>query len=209
MLHWVQPDVAMRYAQQTKAYADKHEVHNLSSYSAVVIAWLRLRGGEWDEAERVTQGEIDKGITVTQLLAKTVLAELAVRRGDADAPDRLADVAAQANRTDELQRITPVLELATEYALLHDSPMPTATFAKIATEFVPRGRLTGWSALRVAAWAAIAGIEMPIDDDTSLLPYSAVVRHNWQTAADAFGAVGWMYDRALMLSMLEDESLAR
>ena len=117
MLHWVQPDLAMQYAQQTKAYSDKHEVHNLSSYSAVVIAWLQLRAGEWDEAERVTQGEIDKGITVTQLLAKTVLAELAVRRGDADAADRLADVAAQADRTDELQRITPVLELATEYAL--------------------------------------------------------------------------------------------
>jgi DNA-binding CsgD family transcriptional regulator/tetratricopeptide (TPR) repeat protein len=207
MLHWVQPDLAMKYAQQTKAYSDKHEVHNLSSYSAVVIAWLWLRAGEWDEAERVTQGEIDKGITVTQLLAKTVLAELAVRRGDADAADRLADVAAQADRTDELQRITPVLELATEYALTRDSHMPIATFDKIATEFVPRGRLTGWSALRVAAWAAIAGIDMPIDDDASLLPYSAVVQRDWTAAADAFGDVGWMYDRALMLSMLEDEAL--
>ena len=85
--------------------------------------------------------------------------------------------------------------------------MPIAAFDKIATEFVPRGRLTGWSALRVAAWAAIAGIDMPIDDDTSRLPYYAVVQRDWRAAADAFGDVGWMYDRALMLSMLEDEAL--
>jgi len=29
---------------------------------------------------------------------------------------------------------------------------------------------------------------------------------DWQAAADGFGEVGWTYDRALMLSMLDDES---
>ena len=206
MLTWVQPDLALRYAEQTKAYADKYEVHNLSSYAATVIAWVAMRAGRWDEAERATQGEIDKGITVTQLLAKTILAELAVRRGDADAADRLADVAEQADHTEELQRITPVLELATEYALMSDLPMPIDTFDRIVAEFVPRGRLTGWSALRVAAWAAVAGFHIPVDP-TSSLPYSAMVQRDWKAAADAFGDVGWMYDRALMLSMLDDEAL--
>ena len=146
----------------------EHEVHNLSSYSAVVIAWLRLRAGEWDEAERVTQGEIDKGITVTQLLAKTVLAELAVRRGDADAADRLADVAAQADRTDELQRITPVLELATEYALTRDSPMPIATFDKIARRVRPtRSASPDGVRFELAPGRRSPGSTCPIDDDTS------------------------------------------
>ncbi len=116
LMCWARPELAMSFARQTLAYAEAHEVHTLASYAATVIAWLLLRAGEWDEAERVTQGEIDKGITVTQLLAKTVLAELAVRRGDPDAADRLQDLAAQANRTGELQRITPVLELMTEFA---------------------------------------------------------------------------------------------
>jgi DNA-binding NarL/FixJ family response regulator len=30
-------------------------------------------------------------------------------------------------------------------------------------------------------------------------------RRDWLGAADAFGQVGWLYDRALMLSLLEDE----
>ena len=34
-----------------------------------------------------------------------------------------------------------------------------------------------------------------------------MVRQDWLGAADAFGAVGWTYDRALMLSQLEDEEL--
>ena len=52
-----------------------------------------------------------------QILAKTVLADLAIRRGDDDAPDRLADLAAQADRAGEPQRIVPALELAAEWAL--------------------------------------------------------------------------------------------
>jgi DNA-binding CsgD family transcriptional regulator/tetratricopeptide (TPR) repeat protein len=203
MMCWVQPESALRYASQTLAYAEAHEVHNLASYSATVIAWLRLRAGEWEDAEGVTQGQIEKGITVTQLMAKTILTELAVRRGDPDAADRLKDLAAQADRTGELQRIVPVLELATEYALTRDVPMPTVGYDKLVAEFWPR-RLTGWTAIRMRGWAAVAGIDLPYDVPSST-PFSAMARRDWRAAADAFGDVGWMYDRALMLSMLDDQ----
>jgi DNA-binding CsgD family transcriptional regulator/tetratricopeptide (TPR) repeat protein len=203
LMSWGKPEGAMDYARQTLAYAEAHEVHNLASYSATSIAWLRLRAGEWDAAEVGTQAEIDKRITVTQLLAKTVLTELAVRRGDPDAADRLADVAAQADRTGELQRIVPVLELATEYALTHDEPMPTDTYERLVAEFWPR-RLAGWSALRVAAWAAVAGVDLHLGEPESG-PFSAMAKGDWKSAAEGFGDIGWSYDRALMLSMLDDE----
>ena len=46
MLTWVQPDLALRYAEQTKAYADKYEVHNLSSYAASLLpGWTCGPGG--------------------------------------------------------------------------------------------------------------------------------------------------------------------
>jgi hypothetical protein len=32
-----------------------------------------------------------------------------------------------------------------------------------------------------------------------------MMRRDWQTAADEFGELGWFYDRALMLSLLDDE----
>ena len=65
---------------------------NLASYIAVTLAWLQLRAGEWDQAEQVTRAELEKSMSVAQLVAKTVLAELAVRRGDPDAAERLADL---------------------------------------------------------------------------------------------------------------------
>ena len=201
---WAQPELAMKFAQRTYAYANAHEVHNLASYSTVVIGWLLLRAGQWDEAERVAQGELDKGITVAQLVAKTVLAELAVRRGDPDATDRLQDVAALADRAGELQRITPVLELATEYALTRGEPMPTERFLEVIAEFGPY-RLVGWGVVRIGAWAAVAGIDLHLAESSST-PFSAMSKMDWRAAADGFGAVGWTYDRALMLSMLDDEA---
>ena len=113
LMTWAKPEPASRYAQQALAYAQKYEAHTYVSYVTTLLAWLRLRAGAWDEAEQVTLGEIERGINVVQILAKTVLTELAVRRGDPDASERLADLAAQADRTGEPQRTTPVLELET------------------------------------------------------------------------------------------------
>ena len=98
LMSWAKPEPALRYAQQGLAYAERYEVHTYVSYVTTAMAWMRLRAGDWDEAERVTRGEIERGITVVQLLAKTVLAELAVRRGDPDAGERLADLAVHGDR---------------------------------------------------------------------------------------------------------------
>jgi predicted ATPase/DNA-binding CsgD family transcriptional regulator len=201
---WAQPEPAVRYLRLALGYAQEHEVHNLASYVATALAWLRLRAGEWNEAERITRAEIEKGITVVQLVAKTVLAELAVRRGDPDASERLRDVAAQAERTGELQRLAPVLELETERALTDGTPMPSGRFAKLADEIRRRGSSAGIQAMRVAGWATVAGVDAELDQPVSA-PHAAMARRDWPRAADAFGEVGWAYDRALMLSLLDDE----
>ena len=65
-------------------------------------------------------------------------------------------------------------------------------------------RLVGWGAIRVAAWAAVAGISVELEPPRSA-PHAAMLRRDWPAAADAFGDVGWRYDRALMLSLLDDE----
>ena len=67
-----------------------------------------------------------------------------------------------------------------------------------------RAHLTGWGAIRVAAWAAVFDIDVDVDQPLSA-PHAAMLRHDWQAAADAFGDVGWTHDRALMLSLLDDE----
>jgi DNA-binding CsgD family transcriptional regulator/tetratricopeptide (TPR) repeat protein len=197
------PQEARRYAEQALAYAGEHEVHALAVYIGIILAWLDLRAGEWDAAERTAQGEIGRGFTVPELLAKTVLAEVAVRRGDGDALERLAELGAYADRADELQRIAPVLELAAEWALTNDEPLPVARIEQLVERIESDG-LCGDGAMRIVAWAAVAGVDCEFDRPMAE-PYAAMARRDWAAAAAAFGEVGWDYDRALMLSLLDDE----
>lgn len=205
LMSWAMPEPALRYVRDALAYADTHEVHTYVSYVTTALAWLRLRSGDWEEAERASQGEIERGITVVQLLAKTVLAELAVRRGDADARERVADLAAHADRAAEPQRITPVIELTTELALTGGEPFPVERIEQLAGQMRDHGGLRGRFAVRLAACAAVAGIEIELDRPVSG-PYAAMIGRDWAAAADAFGELGWAYDRALMLSLLADEA---
>ena len=208
LMSWAQPEPALLHARQALAYAEQNEVYNLASYIAVTLAWLQLRAGEWDEAERITRAELEKSVSVAQLVAKTVLTELAVRRGDPDAAERLADLAAQALRASEPQRLAPLVELETEWALTTGAPMPIERLETLLDEARPPGALIGWGAIRVAAWAAVAGISVELDPPESA-PHAAMLRRDWAGAADAFGEVGWTYDRALMLSLLDDEESLR
>jgi DNA-binding CsgD family transcriptional regulator/tetratricopeptide (TPR) repeat protein len=204
LMSWGMPQPALRYCREALAYAETYEVHTYVSYVTTGLAWLRLRSGDWDQAERITQGEVERGITVVQLLAKTVLAELAVRRGDADARKRLADLAAHADRAEEPQRIMPVIELMTELALTGGEPTPAERFEQLAGQLRAHGGLRGRFAVRLAAWGAVAGIDIEAESPASG-PYAAMMHRDWQAAADDFGELGWVYDRALMLSLLDDE----
>jgi DNA-binding CsgD family transcriptional regulator/tetratricopeptide (TPR) repeat protein len=202
-MYSAQHDVGLHYARKVLAYATEHEVHNLSSYAVIMIGWLQLRAGKWDEAERQLRDATGNTTGILQLAAGTVLTELAVRRGDADAAERLADLDAQAALAGELQRVLPVAELSIEYALTRDEPVPTKLLERLLGDFPLTRVVNGWR-VRVPAWAAVAGIDtgLKIADDG---PFAAMARHDWRGAADRFGDIGWTYDRALMLSMLDDE----
>ena len=204
LMSWAQPEPALAYAREALAYAERNEVYGLASYAAITLAWLQLRAGEWEEAETITRAESEKSTSVAQLVAKTVLTELAVRRGDPDAAERLADLAAQAVRASEPQRLAPVVELETEWALTTGAPLPHELFETLLDERRGPGDLVGWGAIRVAAWAAVAGIQVELEPPQSA-PHAAMLRRDWAGAAAAFGEVGWVYDRALMLSLLDDE----
>jgi predicted ATPase/DNA-binding CsgD family transcriptional regulator len=205
LMSWARPEEALIYSQRALDYAAAYEVHTYVSYVRAGMAWTRLRGGDWDDAERAARSEIETGMTIVQLLANTVLAELAVRRGDDDAGERVAELEAHADRAGEPQRLLPVIELQTELALTGRGPMLAERFELLARHMTANGWSRGRFALRLAGWAAVAGIEIELDWPASG-PYAAMTRRDWRAAADEFGALGWSYDRALMLSLLDDEA---
>jgi DNA-binding CsgD family transcriptional regulator len=84
--------------------------------------------------------------------------------------------------------------------------MPVERFTRTLESIRERPGQVGWAGLRAMAWAALAGIRCE-PDERMAPPHAAMVRRDWLGAADAFGAVGWTYDRALMLSQLDDEEL--
>jgi predicted ATPase/DNA-binding CsgD family transcriptional regulator len=203
LMQWAQAGAARVYGEQALAYARKHEEHTFVAYLTMMHAWLHSRAGEWEEAERAARHELEREASVAQLLAKTVLAELAIRRGDANASGLLDDLVAQADRTRELQRLAPAVELAVERALTTDASMPTHLFEQLAGEIRSRGH-TGWGAARVAGWAAVAGLDLGFEPPTAA-PYASMAARDWRRAADDFEEIGWPYDRALMLSLLNEE----
>jgi DNA-binding CsgD family transcriptional regulator len=134
-----------------------------------------------------------------------VLAELAVRRGDQDAGGRVADLAEHAGRAAEPQRMMPAIELMAERSLTEGEPMPTDWIEGLADHLGSHRALGGRFGIRLAGWAALAGIDVE-PDGRDAGPYAAMRRRDWAAAAEAFGDLGWVYDRALMLSLLDDEA---
>jgi DNA-binding CsgD family transcriptional regulator/tetratricopeptide (TPR) repeat protein len=206
LMTWIQPGPALEYADRAAVYGEEHELPNMASYARTSRAWLLLRAGEWEEAERLARREVERGVTISQVVARTILAELAVRRGDADAGELLAEVTAQTDRAGDLQRTTPVFELTVERSLTGGLPMPTERLDRLVREIRARPSLGGWAAARIAAWAAVGGPGAGLDLRETFSPaHSAMAGRDWRAAADAFRDVGWIYDRALMLSLLDDE----
>jgi ATP/maltotriose-dependent transcriptional regulator MalT len=204
LLCWARPEEALRYAEQAVAYAEEHELLISASNAAPTIASLHVRAGRWKEAEGAIRRELESGILLRPH-ARRVLGELALRRGDPDASERLAEITAEADRTGELQDLVPVVELRAEWALVHGAPTPRESLERLLAELPPRGALAGHYAMRAVAWAAALGIDVEHDQPLEG-PYAAMLRRDWRGAADAFGAIGWSYDRALMLSLLDDEA---
>jgi DNA-binding NarL/FixJ family response regulator len=57
----------------------------------------------------------------------------------------------------------------------------------------------------LAAWGAVAGMETGVEVDADFGgPLLAMVERDWRCAADEFAEIGWPYERALMLSLLDD-----
>jgi DNA-binding CsgD family transcriptional regulator len=86
--------------------------------------------------------------------------------------------------------------------------MPTDWIERLADHLAANGALGARFGVRLAGWAAVAGIDIE-PDGRHAGPYAAMRRRDWPAAAESFGELGWVYDRALMLSLMdEQEALA-
>lgn len=205
-LWWVRPDVARIHAEQARAYAHAQELDGMGAFVDALLAGIDLRQGR---PERALALERDRKGThrpvagsIADLQARAVRVELAARRGDDDVDHLLGALAEAEERTGKLSRIGHVLELQVERALTCDTPLPVERFEQLERVVGTRALAAGCGAARVAAWATVCGLSTSFSGRAPS-PHAAMIAGDWQAAADAFGAVGWAHDRALMLSLLE------
>jgi DNA-binding CsgD family transcriptional regulator/tetratricopeptide (TPR) repeat protein len=201
LMNWARTDAALKASRAGVAYAGKHEVHHVAPYSILTESWLQLRAGRWAEAERTALAHERSKVAVHRLLAEAVLAELAVRRGDATAAERLDALSARAEETGELQRLVPVFELSIERALLAGEQ---PSVERVLPYVSGREALPTVDVLRIGAWSTVAGFPVPLAAPVST-PWEPMLRSDWHAAAAAFGDAGWEYDRAFMLALAGDE----
>ena len=108
------------------------------------------------------------------------------------------------DRSGDLQRIGPLLEIRVEAALLDGEPPPAECFTRYLARDGDGSDPISGAATNVLAWAAVAGHRPELDLTGVPAPFAAMIGHDWRGAADAFAAIGWQYEQALMLSLLDN-----
>lgn len=206
-LLWVAPADARRDALHARACAEEHQLEGLVAFIDALLAWLQLREGRKEGVARLARstgtGPRDGVSSLADQLAQLVLAEHAVRSGADDAAERLDAAVDGALETRKLVHIVPALEMEIEHALLHDLSLPTARLSQIAGAVDTAALGSGVCAARIAAWSRVCGVE-PVLTSQPPPPHAAMIEGRWREAADGMGAVGWRYDRALLLSLLDE-----
>lgn len=200
-LWWARPELAADYAAQARREAETWEFDGIATFITSVEALASARGGSGAQMldtgphEASTAGPVG---TIGAFIATTVQVERAVRHGDVHTARRLQELADVTDRVANLCQIGPVLELQVEHALTSGAPLPVERFAQVAT-IVGKDALTiGCGAARYAAWARVCGLPAR-SVHPAPAPYRSMIEGDWAAAAEAFGAIGWHHDRALML----------
>jgi DNA-binding CsgD family transcriptional regulator len=207
-LQWVRPEPARIHAEQARGYARSHELDGMARFIDAFLVGLQLRAGHLEGTSVLPTGRrgsrpVPAG-TIADHQTQAVATELAIRRGEADADDRLAELVALADRTGMITHIGAALELQVERALTSDAPLPVERFDAIERIVGPQALGAGAMAGRVAASAAVCGLPVRFSGKAPA-PHAAMIARDWQGAADAFAAVGWHHDQALLLSLLDTE----
>ena len=149
--------------------------------------------------------EIERGMTVPQLLAKTVLAELAVRRGDDDAAERLADLA-RAGRAHRRAAADRAGARAGGRVGADDRRADAGRAASRRSLDERRAARAAGSRCASRAWARVAGLEVEIEHADAPPPHAAMLaRRLARGGRRASARSGGATTAALMLSLLDDE----
>jgi class 3 adenylate cyclase/DNA-binding CsgD family transcriptional regulator len=185
------------------AFTVQHDLVGYTQSLTGVRARLRLDQGDWAGAEQdaraaLADAEPWRQKLTTAVDAMVVLGLLQTRRGDPNATVTLAEAAACALPSDDLQSIGPVAAGRAEHAWLNGELDRTAAEATTAFELAVRAGHP-WYAGELAFWLWRAGalLEVPA---VAAEPYRLLLAGDWQASASAWRTLGCPYEQAQALA---------
>jgi ATP/maltotriose-dependent transcriptional regulator MalT len=189
-----------RWLTEGLEYTTARDVDFYTVYLSGWQAQMYFDTGLWLEAEKQARAAIrlSRRLTTTSLPAFIALGHLKVRQGDPDAVELLDRLRSRVLSTDELQRIGPVAAARAEAAWWQGDPERTIAEASPGYELA-LSRNDPWIFGQVAYWMWRAGrTDIPVD--RLALPYTLMIRGEWQKAAEEWQRIGCPYERALALT---------
>jgi DNA-binding CsgD family transcriptional regulator/tetratricopeptide (TPR) repeat protein len=204
LLDWFRLEEAERYLTAATRLAEEKEFLGFLSYMQVAWARLALGRGQWDEAVRQAELGVDMHAP-TKCAALTVLARIAVRRGEPGADQLLGAAWELAVQADELQRLGPAAAARAEDAWLRGD---LAAVRDIVTPVYREAERLNDASERpeLGYWLAVAGPPDPSagGGPGGEHPYAVQAADRWREAAAAWAAAGCPYERAAALAQSPD-----
>jgi DNA-binding CsgD family transcriptional regulator/tetratricopeptide (TPR) repeat protein len=199
LLDWVRLDEAEQYLPAAAKLAEEAEYLGFLSYMRTEQARLALARGQWDDAVRYAELGLELSLSAhrpTQMAALTVLARVAVRRGQPDAAELLSRAWEMVADSGELQRTGPVAAARSEHAWLRGDDPAARDLARPAHRQATRLHDLVHQA-ELGYWLTAAGEPTPV---TGEHPYALLASGRWREAADVWQAAGGRYEYAAALA---------
>ncbi len=186
-------------------YAAEHDLDNYFWYVTSARAMLRTYFGQWDESLRAIASVLSAPAisAVTRIVAHTVRGTILSRRGDGDARASLDEALELSEETGEIQRLGPIRIARAEAAWLEGDSPRSAAEARAIEEMA--GQVgTPWIRGAIAFVLHRAG-EPFISIEGLPEPYALMISGDWLEAAQGWGEIGCVYERACALAQSDDE----
>ena len=188
--------IASDYAQRAIASASRHELPTLEGYSKALLSRTLELMGRWDEASDLARDVLDAA-TISQLVARPILAVLDVRKGRSSAAAELGHLWQLASAAGEFQRLAPVAIAIAEHAWINGGlDVPVGDLVNVMRAGLERG--FRWSPGKLAVWLWELG-ELPEPPAGIAEPYRLLMDGQAAEAAAIWQARGIPYERALAL----------
>ncbi|MBS0546864.1 MAG: AAA family ATPase [Proteobacteria bacterium] len=182
------------------AYTAERDLDYANHYMHAWLALIRLYQGRWEEAATIARGVIARpdASVISRIMALVALGRVHARRGDADPGPVLDEALELATQTGTLQRLAPVRAARAEAAWLAGDGARAAAEARAAYDLATR-HSHRWFTGELLLWRTLGGdgIDLPT---WAAAPFLWQLKGSWRRAAEAWGALGCVYERARALA---------